>query len=170
MKYPSVHIDKSLNITVSSMIDFNARIVSGASIDNIILNENISLYINEMYSRFSITVKKHFLPDGSERKSYTVDNTLTVVTDKDGVILSLGCNAHYQGGYNGIIFPGMKIIDIIKLTTSQKIYNGSIIINDDFGISFILPPPSDEIADAINYIPAGVIINEIFISDFSFWR
>lgn len=65
---------------------------------------------------------------------------------------------------------GMKIIDIIKLTTSQKIYNGSIIINDDFGVSFILPPPYDEIADAINYIPAGVIINEIFISDFSFWR
>ncbi|HEJ6929109.1 hypothetical protein FUU19_11850 [Serratia sp. Lou2A] len=152
------------------MIDFNARIVSGASIGNIILNENISLYINEMYSRFSITVKKHFLPDGSERKSYTVDNTLSVITDKDGVILSLGCNAHYQGSYNGIIFPGMEITDIIKLTVSQKIYNGSIIIDDDFGVSFILPPPYDEIADAISHIPSGLTINEIFVSDFSFWR
>ncbi|WP_230507132.1 hypothetical protein [Serratia montpellierensis] len=170
MKYPSVHIDKSLNITVSNIIDFNARIVSGASIGNIILNENISLYINEMYSRFSITVKKHFLPDGSERKSYTVDNTLSVITDKDGVILSLGCNAHYQGSYNGIIFPGMEITDIIKLTVSQKIYNGSIIIDDDFGVSFILPPPYDEIADAISHIPSGLTINEIFVSDFSFWR
>lgn len=170
MKYPSVHIDKSFNITVSNMIDFNARIVSGVSIGNVVINENISLYINEMHSRFSVKIKNYFLPDGSERKSYTVDNTLTVVTDKDGVILSLGCNAHYQGGYNGIIFPGMKIIDIIKLAKSQKIYNGSIIINDDFGVSFILPPPYDEIADAINYIPAGVIINEIFVSDFSFWR
>jgi hypothetical protein len=170
LKYPSVHIDKSLNITVSNIIDFNARIVSGASIGNIILNENISLYINEMYSRFSITVKKHFLPDGSERKSYTVDNTLSVITDKDGVILSLGCNAHYQGSYNGIIFPGMEITDIIKLTVSQKIYNGSIIIDDDFGVSFILPPPYDEIADAISHIPSGLTINEIFVSDFSFWR
>ncbi|HEP1046056.1 hypothetical protein I5L38_21430 [Serratia marcescens] len=152
------------------MIDFKARIVSGVSMGNVAINGNISLYINEMHSRFSVKIKSYFLPDGSERKSYTVDNTLTVVTDKNGVILSLGCNAHYQGSYNGIIFPGMKIIDIIKLTTSQKIYNGSIIINDDFGVSFILPPPYDEIADAINYIPAGVIINEIFISDFSFWR
>ncbi|MBH3280296.1 hypothetical protein I5N59_05925 [Serratia marcescens] len=152
------------------MIDFNARIVSGVSIGNVVMNENISLYINEMHSGFSVKIKNYFLPDGSERKSYAVDNTLTVITDKDGVILSLGCNAHYQGGYDGIIFPGMKIIDIIKLTTSQKIYNGSIIINDDFGISFILPPPYDEIADAVNYIPAGVIINEIFVSDFSFWR
>ncbi|WP_193159057.1 hypothetical protein [Serratia marcescens] len=152
------------------MIDFKARIVSGVSMGNVAINGNISLYINEMHSRFSVKIKSYFLPDGSERKSYTVDNTLTVVTDKDGVILSLGCNAHYQGGYNGIIFPGMKIIDIIKLAKSQKIYNGSIIINDDFGVSFILPPPYDEIADAINYIPAGVIINEIFISDFSFWR
>jgi hypothetical protein len=123
-----------------------------------------------MYSRFSITVKKHFLSDGSERKSYTVDNTLSVITDKDDVILSLGCNAHYQGSYNGIIFPGMEITDIIKLTVSQKIYNGSIIIDDDFGVSFILPPPYDEIADAISHIPSGLTINEIFVSDFSFWR
>lgn len=170
MKYPSVHIDKSFNITVSNMIDFNARIVSGVSIGNVVLNENISLYINEMQSRFGVKIKKHSLPDGNERKSYTADNTLSVITDKDGVILSLGCNAHYQGSYNGIIFPGMEITDIIKLTVSQKIYNGSIIINDDFGVSFILPPPYDEIADAINDIPGGVIINEIFVSDFSFWR
>lgn len=170
MKYPSVHIDKSFNITASNMIDFNARIVSGVSMGNVALNENISLYINEMHSRFSVKIKSRFLPDGSERNSYTVDNALTVVTDKDGVILSLGCNAHYQGGYNGIIFPGMKVIDIIKLTMSQKIYNGSIIINDDFGVSFILPPPYDEVADAISHIPGGLIINEIFVSDFSFWR
>lgn len=64
----------------------------------------------------------------------------------------------------------MSVIDIIKLTTSQKIYNGSIIINDDFGVSFILPSPYDEISDAINHIPSGLIINEIFVSDFSFWR
>ncbi|WP_261464075.1 hypothetical protein [Serratia marcescens] len=152
------------------MIDFNARIVSGVSMGNVALNENISLYINEMHSRFSVKIKSHFLPDGNERNSYIVDNALTVATDKDGVILSLGCNAHYQGGYNGIIFPGMSVIDIIKLTRSQKIYNGSIIINDDFGVSFILPSPYDEISDAINHIPGGVMINEIFVSDFSFWR
>ncbi|WP_369324547.1 hypothetical protein AB4I13_08840 [Serratia marcescens] len=152
------------------MIDFNARIVSGASIGNVVLNENISLYINEMHSRFSVKIKNHSLPDGSERKSYTADNTLSVITDKDGVILSLGCNAHYQGACNGIIFPRIEIKDIIKLTISQKIYNGSIVINDDFGISFILPCPYDEIADAINDIPGVVIINEIFVSDFSFWR
>lgn len=98
MKYPSINIDKSFYITVSNMIDFNARIVSGVSIGNVVLNENISLYINEMQSRFSVKIKNHSLPDGSERKSYTADNTLSVITDKDGVILSLGCNAHYQGG------------------------------------------------------------------------
>lgn len=64
----------------------------------------------------------------------------------------------------------MSVIDIIKLTMSQKIYNGSIIINDDFGVSFILPSPYDEISDAINHISSGLIINEIFVSDFSFWH
>lgn len=87
------------------MIDFKARIVSGVSMGNVALNENISLYINEMHSRFSVKIKSHFLPDGSERNSYTVDNALTVVTDKDGVILSLGCNAHYQGATMESYFP-----------------------------------------------------------------
>lgn len=68
----------------------------------------------------------------------------------------------------------MEITDIIKLTISQKIYNGSIVINDDFGISFILPCPYDEIADSINDIPGGVIINEIsyliFHSGVSLWN
>lgn len=57
MKYPSINIDKSFNITASNMIDFNARIVSGVSIGNVVINENISLYINEMHSRFSVKIK-----------------------------------------------------------------------------------------------------------------
>ncbi|HGM6735706.1 TPA: hypothetical protein ACKQB8_002151 [Serratia marcescens] len=95
---------------------------------------------------------------------------MTIATDKDGVIFSLGCNERYKGGYKGIIFTGMKVMDVIKLTKTQKLYNGSIIINDDFGISLILPPPYDEIADTIKHIPEDIEINEFFVSDFSFWR
>ncbi len=157
-------------MVVSKMIDFNAEIVSGISIGNVVINENISSYINEIYSGFSVEVKSYCLPDGEEKKSYKIDNTLTIATDKDGVIFSLGCNERYQGGYKGAIFTGMKVMDVIKLTKTQKLYNGSIIINDDFGISLILPPPYDEIADTIKHIPGDIEINEFFVSDFSFWR
>ncbi|HAT3731714.1 TPA: hypothetical protein I8587_005336, partial [Serratia marcescens] len=102
------------------MIDFNAEIVSGISIGNVVINENISSYINEIYSGFSVEVKSYFLPDGEEKKSYKIDNTLTIATDKDGVIFSLGCNERYQGGYKGAIFTGMKVMDVIKLTKTQK--------------------------------------------------
>lgn len=51
-------------MVVSKMIDFNAEIVSGISIGNVVINENISSYINEIYSGFSVEVKSYFLPDG----------------------------------------------------------------------------------------------------------
>ncbi|WP_154900348.1 hypothetical protein [Serratia ficaria] len=152
------------------MIDFNAEIISGVSIGNVIINDNISIYMGEMYSRFNVEDKIFTLPDGNENISYKLDNTLTIVTDKNGVIFSLGCNVYYQGGYNGIVFPGMQVGDIIKLTKTQKIYNGSVIVNDDFGISLILPSPYDEIADTISHIPDDVKISDIFVSDYSFWR
>lgn len=36
LKYPFINIDKSFNITVSNVIDFNARIVPGVSIGKIV--------------------------------------------------------------------------------------------------------------------------------------
>ncbi|HGB5613260.1 TPA: hypothetical protein ACIVSE_004570, partial [Salmonella enterica subsp. enterica serovar Javiana] len=59
--------------------------------------------------------------------------------------------------------------EIKKLTYRQRIFNGSIIIDEDFGFLFILPSPFDEIADSIDSIPSDLKLNEIYIGDYSFW-
>ncbi|WP_249384152.1 hypothetical protein [Chitinivorax sp. B] len=152
------------------MIDFNANIVSGTSIGNVFINSKIDDYVNEMYSSFEVKQREYALPDDSIRISYVLNDTLTIATMPDGNIFSVGCNVKYKGLYKGILFAGQAMGEIVKVTCRQRIFNGSIIVDDDFGFSFVLPPPYDEIADSIDQIPMTVTLNEIYVSDFSSWN
>lgn len=152
------------------MIDFNAEIISGCSLGNVSLNENISSYIDEIYYFFKVDVKEYYLPDGSKKNAYILNKTVTIVTDDEGLIFSIGCNQEYKGKYKNILHAGQSVKDVIDLTEKQRIFNGSIIIGDDFGFSMILPSPYDEIGDSIKNIPSDTIFKEIYVSDFSSWR
>ncbi|BEU74686.1 hypothetical protein MAFF211271_42410 (plasmid) [Ralstonia syzygii subsp. indonesiensis] len=155
---------------VNEMIDFGADIVSGKSVGNIVLGDNVSEYLEEMYSRYHVTVKEYHLPDGAARFAYHLDETLTVVTLPTGSIFSIGCNEKYRGRCNGCIYPGQTMGDVIKVTERQRIFNGCLVTNDDFGFSFVLPQPYDEIADTIGDIPLDLGLEEIYVSDFSAWN
>lgn len=63
----------------------------------------------------------------------------------------------------------MPFDQIKKLTERQRIFNGVIILNEDFGFCYVLPTPYDEIADSIENIPPTLTLDEIYISDFSSW-
>jgi hypothetical protein len=139
------------------------------SIANIALEENISTYIDELYASHKIEIKKYNLPNGEVRSAYVVDDIVTVVTLPDGKIFSIGCNRHYQGLYKGILSTGMSFAQVQKLTKRQRIFNGAIILDDDFGVSYTLPSPYDEIADSVADIPQELMLEEIYVSDFSSW-
>jgi len=153
-----------------NMIEFNAEIVSGFSLGNISLNRNISSYIDEMYSVFKVEVKEYYLPDGSKNNAYILNKTITIATDHEGLIFSIGCNEEYKGKYKNILHTGQSMKEVIALTEKQRIFNGSVIIDEDFGFSLILPSPYDEIGDSIENIPSDMIFKEIYVSDFSSWR
>lgn len=151
------------------MIDFKAEIKSKCSAANVRLMSNIAEYMSELHKNHKVKIESYVLPDNETRTAYKIDDTLTLSTLSDGTIFFIGCNANYKGLYRGILSTGMSFGQIKKLTTRQRIFNGSIIIDDDFGFSYILPQPYDEIADSINDIPLSLILEEIYISDFSFW-
>lgn len=46
----------------------------------------------------------------------------------------------------------MRFDQIKKLTKRQRIFNGIIILTEDFGLCYVLPAPYDEIADSIENI------------------
>ncbi|MGN8273788.1 hypothetical protein [Pseudomonas sp. SMN5] len=151
------------------MIDFSAEIKSKHSAANILLGENISTYVNALYTEHKVEVKIYTLPDNETRTAYVVDKTITVSTLADGTIFSIGCNTRYKGRYKDTLSTGMAFAQIKKLTARQRIFNGSLIIDEDFGFSYVLPSPYDEIADSIEDIPPDLKLNEIYIADFSSW-
>ncbi len=150
------------------MIDFTADIKSMYSAANILLGDNISMYTNELYTAHQVEIKKYSLPNNKMRFAYVVDGIITIATLPNGTIFSIGCNSHYKGFYRGILSTGMSFSQIQKLTKRQRILNGTIIIDDDFGFFYVLPVPYDEIADSIVDIPQELILNEAYISDPSF--
>ena len=152
------------------MFDFSAEIKPFHSLGDVLLNTNISVYLAEMYADHCVEYKEYLLPDASKRFAYVLDDTLTISTEPDENIFSIGCNQNYTGLYKNLLYAGQEFGEIKKLTCRQRIFNGSIIIDEDFGIQFILPSPFDEIADSIDNIPSDLKLNEIYIGDFSFWN
>ncbi|WP_409306970.1 hypothetical protein [Pectobacterium sp. B1J-3] len=152
------------------MIDINADIISNKSIGNIVLGDNIEDYFIEMYSNHVVRVFDYFLPDNEKRMAYVVDETITIATLSNGLIISVGCNERYRGHYMNSLHTGMRMSDIIKLTDKQHIFNGCIIINDDFGFLIDLPEPYDEIADDIDHIPLDILLKEVRVADYYSWK
>ncbi|MDX5631066.1 MULTISPECIES: hypothetical protein [unclassified Brenneria] len=152
------------------MIDINADIISNKSIGNISLRDNVNDYLSDMYSNHTIRFFDYLLPDNEKRMAYVIDETITVATLADGLITSVGCNEKYKGYYMNSLHTGMRMSDIIKLTDNQRIFNGCIILNDDFGFSIDLPAPYDEIADDIDHIPLDLILKEMRVADYYLWK
>ncbi|WP_416260207.1 hypothetical protein [Gibbsiella quercinecans] len=154
------------------MIDFNAEIMSFYSIGNILLNDNISQYIEDMYSNFNVDIKEYLIPFpfNEINIAYVLDDgVMRVSTTQAGVIISVGCNENYKGKYKDKLYSGITMGELLDLTKSQRILNGTIIVDEDYGLSFTLPSPYDEIADYIEHIPLDLKLNEIYVSDNSFW-
>lgn len=152
------------------MIDINADIISNKSIGNVVLGENVDRYLNDMYSNHTVRFFDYFLPDDEKRMAYVVDEIITIATLSNGLIISVGCNEKYKGRYMNSLCTGMRMSDVINLTNEQRIFNGCIIVNDDFGFSIELPTPYDEIADDIEHVPLDLVLKEMRVADYYSWK
>lgn len=148
------------------MINFDFEILSGKSLAGIQLGDNISIYIDEMFSNFNIELKKYSIPNGDVRKTYSINSTVIVTTLSEGVITSIGCNKQYKGHYEGDLCAGQTMKYICDHTQHQQVHNGGLIVNNDFGLLFEIPTPYDELADDIERLPLDLIFNEVYVGEF----
>ena len=58
---------------------------------------------------------------------------------------------------------------LISITDKILIKNGSLVIDQDYGMIITLPSPYDEIADNLKDIPLNLILNEIYVGNFDSW-
>ena len=151
------------------MIDFKADIIPFKSIGNVVIGTCISRYLNDIYDNHSMSYKDYPLPNGDNRGLYELDDTLMICILDNGYIISVGCNQNYKGQYNNQLWPGQTMEQVKQRTSTQKIVNGSLIINNQTGLILPLPSPYDELADTLKDIPDELVLNEIYVADYSSW-
>ena len=88
------------------MIDFSADIISYKSLGNIEIGRNVNFYIDELYKKFVVEVKRYKLPSYSEIKYgyYLNNSTIVFSTDIYSRIVGIGCNENYKGKYKKNIY------------------------------------------------------------------
>ena len=151
------------------MIDFSADIISYKSLGNIEIGRNVNFYIDELYKKFDVDVKRYKVPSYSEiQYGYYLNNsTIVFSTDIYGRIVAVGCNENYKGKYKKKLYTGITMRKLISITDKFLIKNGSLIVNEDFGMSITLPPPFDQRVESFKDIPLDLPLNEICVGNFA---
>ena len=154
------------------MIDFNADIISFTSLANIRLGHSVDIYLEEMLTRFTVETKEYpsSSPLGGDMHGYFLDdNTISIFTDANDIIVSVVCNQNYHGRYQNNLYAGITMERLTLLSKSILLINGALIVDGDYGLAFSLPSPYDEIADSLQHIPGDLQLVEVVVSDHSSW-
>ncbi|WP_202115491.1 hypothetical protein [Gilliamella sp. Pas-s25] len=72
--------------------------------------------------------------------------------------------------YQNELYAGITMEELCYLTKFRHLLLGMLIVDDDYGLSFTLPSPYDEIADNLEDIPYDLKLNEIYVTDYSQWQ
>lgn len=136
------------------------------SIGGILLGSNIYEYDFQLYSVYE---KVFSIPGIEDKLVFYIDDVLEVVTSKEGEIVAIACCEGYRGKYQDKIYPGQMFEEIKSLSERQLLINGSIVLDNDYGMALDLPAPFDEL-DNINVVPPTFKIKSIRVADFSFWK
>jgi hypothetical protein len=151
-------------------IDYKANIISGKSLANIQIGNNIEEYLEYVYTYgINIEIKKYNENKRNEIHSYLINKNLLVNTFPNGNIINITSLNSYEGTLNKKIKSGMTFEQIKNSSKNQIVMNGCLFINNDYGFCYCLPSPYDEIADAIKQIPNGLILNKIMIDNLIWW-
>lgn len=153
------------------MVNINAEILSYKSIGEIYIDTNVSDYdFNNDPEFLSSCAQSDPESTGELYKYYELNGCIYISTMANGNIFAIGCNEKYQGKYKSKLYAGIEMGELIKLSNDIRILNGTLIVDGDYGLSFVLPSPYDEIADYVEHIPLDIKLNEIYVSDYSFWN
>lgn len=149
------------------MLDFTKEIVPFKSLGGIALSSNINERLSELYKNHRVDINE-YNHRNVKMLSYVIDNSIIINTLESGIVISVIANQNYEGRYLEF-HTGMIFKDIKRIAKELNVLNGCLIIDKNYGMAFVLPSPYDEVADYPSHLPDDLVLNEIFLSDFTWW-
>lgn len=133
-------------------------IVPKVSIGGIAIGESIT----QVQARLSDKYKTHNSPD-----SFTIDNGfITAYHGVDGVISAISCNTDFKGNYENMLWPGMTVADVLRLSKEQVAWAGFVQIDQVNGIGLSLPEEYDDFDSLTDHFDLDFVFSELWVYDF----
>ncbi len=102
-----------------------------------------------------------------DRNAVKVDNAISVYHDPaNGRIESLACNNKFRGNFQGKLWPGMTVGDVLKNTETQIAWCGFVQVDDIKGVGLSLPDEFDDFERLTDFLSLDFVFNELWVYSF----
>ncbi|MFK3781772.1 hypothetical protein [Agrobacterium sp. NPDC089420] len=121
------------------------EILPGRSLAGIVLQTSIDAIIAGLQSRHAIAIHKRIVSID--------DGLVTIGYGEDHLIYSVMCNSRFEGSYQGKLWAGMTVKDVLKNSTTQVAWGGAVVVDGIEGIGLPLPDGFDDFDRITDHLP-----------------
>ena len=113
------------------------QIIPGKSLGGIELDEHVDSVVKSFSLNYKIEKRNGvlILDDGLLFAGYDID---------DGLIYSVMCDSKYPHRYDGKLWAGMTVSDVLNNSEKQVAYGGCVVVDGVNGIGLPLPDGLDD--------------------------
>ncbi|VWC51020.1 hypothetical protein [Burkholderia sp. LMG 13014] len=138
----------------------NNIIVPGRSLGGILLGEEVEKVVDRLS-------EMHLIEYLNENTLKVDGGVITIYHDSEsGRIENLACNAEFQGRYQGKLWPGMTVGDVLKMTETQMAWCGFVQVDGIKGVGLPLPGEFDDFERLTDFLDRKFIFNELWVYSF----
>ncbi|PIT13094.1 hypothetical protein BGI32_09610 [Snodgrassella alvi] len=146
------------------IIGLDMDIIPGRSIGGISLGDydkDIIECINNKY----VIEKYSFNNQLGSYALYKIHNgAISFTSDEQGVIIALWCEPPYKGSYKRKLYPGITALELKKISKTQEIIKGYLVIDKNFFIYYGMPDNIDDF-NSFSDIDDKTIFNELYVGN-----
>ncbi|SET42269.1 hypothetical protein [Variovorax sp. OV084] len=81
------------------------------------------------------------------------DGLITIGHGENRLIYSVMCNSRFEGRYEGKLWAGMTVSEVLKNSTTQVAWGGAVVVDGIEGIGLPLPDGFDDFDQLRDHLP-----------------
>jgi len=130
-------------------------IVPGRSLAGIALQAPIDAVIAGLQNRYALEV--------SEGIVSVDDGLITIGYGEDRLIYSVMCNTRFEGNYQGKLWAGMTVREVLKNSTTQVAWSGAVVVDGIEGVGLPLPAGFDDFDRITDHLPLDHVFEHLSV-------
>lgn len=131
------------------------EIVPGRSLGGIPLQTSIDAVIESLRNHHAIKI--------SEGTVFIDDGLITIGYDESRSIYSVMCNSGFECRYEGKLWAGMTVREVLNNSTTQVAWGGAVVVDGIEGIGLPLPDGFDDFERLTDHLPLDHVFEHLSV-------